>query len=284
MSNVMSEASAEMSSPIKLAPEIIKIRDALIEKFSDKPIEDLNTFIDDALIVEKDEFKRLGLLAARVHILRQRVLTLKTFNRDDTMGKIPSVQLTPPGDQFLEHNISIEDDHREENDNITEWQTLKMIEPGEVNGVRFFKGTIIDASTEDADRLISSGKAIVVDNDGNPADTNDTAIDEMTETDVTETDVTETDVTETDVTETDVTETDVTETDVTETDVMETDVMETDVTETDVMETDVTETKVAEGEMTETGVAEGEMTETGVAEGEMTADDNLSVNNEETNK
>ena len=191
----MSEARADMSSPIKLAPETIKIRDALIEKFSDKPIEDLNIFIDDALIVEKDEFKRLGLLAARVHILRQRVLTLKAFNRDDTMEKIPSVQLTPPGDQFLDPNISIEDDHHEENDNITEWQTLKMIEPGEVNGVRFFKGTIIDASAKDADRLISSGKAIVVDNDGNPADTDDTTTGEMTETDVTENVVTEDEMT-----------------------------------------------------------------------------------------
>ena len=220
----MSEARAEMSSPIKLAPETIKIRNALIEKFSDKPIEDLNIFIDDALIVEKDEFKRLGLLAARVHILRQRVLTLKAFNRDDTMDKIPSVQLTPPDDRFQDPNINTEDDHRDENDNITEWQTLKMIEPGEVNGVRFFKGTIIDAHAEDADRLISSGKAILVDNEGNPADTNDTTTDEMTETGVTE------------------------------------------------------------DEMTETGVTEDETTETGVTEDEMTADDNLSVNNEETNK
>ena len=225
----MSEARADMSSPIKLAPETIKIRDALIEKFSDKPIEDLNIFIDDALIVEKDEFKRLGLLAARVHILRQRVLTLKAFNRDDTIDKIPSVQLTPPGDQFLEPNISIEGDHHEENDNITEWQTLKMIEPGEVNGVRFFKGTIIDASAKDADRLISSGKAIVVDNDGNPADTDNTTTGEMTET-------------------------------------------------------DVMETEVTKDEMTETAVTEDEMTETAVTEGEMTADDNLSVNYEETNK
>jgi len=45
-----------------------------------------------------------------------------------------------------------------------------MIEPGEVNGVRFFKGTIINARPEDADRLIASGKAIVVDEDGNPID------------------------------------------------------------------------------------------------------------------
>jgi hypothetical protein len=46
----------------------------------------------------------------------------------------------------------------------------------------------------------------------------------------------------------------------------------------------MTETGVTEDEMTETGVTEDEMTETGVTEDEMTADDNLSVNNEETNK
>jgi hypothetical protein len=50
-----------------------------------------------------------------------------------------------------------------------------MIEPGEVNGVRFFKGSIINARPEDADRLIASGKAIVVDEDGNPID-DDTSI------------------------------------------------------------------------------------------------------------
>ena len=211
MSNVMSEARADMSSPIKLAPETIKIRDALIEKFSDKPIEDLNIFIDDALIVEKDEFKRLGLLAARVHILRQRVLTLKTFNRDDTMDKIPSVQLTTSDDRFKNPNISIEDDHHEETDNITEWQTLKMIEPGEVNGVRFFKGTIIDASAKDADRLISSGTAIVVDNDGNRADTGDTATVEMTEDEGTEDGMPETAETKDEMPETEGTETEGTE-------------------------------------------------------------------------
>ena len=42
-----------------------------------------------------------------------------------------------------------------------------MTEPGEVNGVRFLTGTIIDAQTQDADKLINSGKAIRVDMDGN---------------------------------------------------------------------------------------------------------------------
>jgi len=231
MSNVMSEARAEMSSPIKLDPETIKIRNALIEKFSDKSIEDLNTFIDDALIVERDEFKRLGLLAARIHILRQRVLALKAFNRDDTIEEIPSTLLTLPDVRFPDNDITVDDDYLDENDTITDWRSLKMIEPGEVNGVRFFKGTMINATAKDADRLISSGKAIVVDNEGNPVDTNYTTNDEKTETEVTETEGTETEGTETEGTETEGTETEGTETEGTETEGTETEGTETEGTE-----------------------------------------------------
>jgi hypothetical protein len=51
-----------------------------------------------------------------------------------------------------------------------------------------------------------------------------------------------------------------------------------------VTEDEMTETGVADYGITETGVADDEVTKTRVTEGEMTADDNLSVNNEETNK
>jgi hypothetical protein len=94
MNHVMSEARTNLASTTRLAPETIRIRDALIEKFSDKPIEELNSFIARALDTETDEFKRLGLLAARVYILRQRVLGLKAFIRDDTMETLPEIDLT----------------------------------------------------------------------------------------------------------------------------------------------------------------------------------------------
>ena len=259
-----------MSSPIKLAPETVKIRNALIEKFSNKPIEDLNLFIDDALMVEKDEFKRLGLLAARVHILRQRVLTLKAFNRDDTMEKLPSVHLTLPEVHFSDLNTTIEDEPSDENDRFTDWHSLKMIEPGEVNGVRFFIGTIINASAEDADKLISSGKAIVVDNDGNPVATNDTTTDEIMETEGTETEVTEAEGVEAEVTETEGAETEVTKTEGVETEVTETEGVATAVTETEGVETAVTETEGAETEVTETEGVETEVTKTEGVETEVT--------------
>ena len=170
MNHVMSEARTNLASTTRLAPETIRIRDALIEKFSDKPIEELNSFIARALETETDEFKRLGLLAARVYILRQRVLGLKAFIRDDTMETLPEIDLTLPSQDLSDTDVDVENDLLDEEAGIENWYSLRMIEPGEVNGVRFFKGTIINARPEDADRLIASGKAIVVDEDGNPID------------------------------------------------------------------------------------------------------------------
>jgi len=175
MNHVMSEARTNLASTTRLAPETIRIRDALIEKFSDKPIEELNSFIARALDTETDEFKRLGLLAARVYILRQRVLGLKAFIRDDTMETLPEIDLTLPSQDLSDTDVDVENDLPDEEAGIENWYSLRMIEPGEVNGVRFFKGTIINARPEDADRLIASGKAIVVDEDGNPID-DDTSI------------------------------------------------------------------------------------------------------------
>jgi hypothetical protein len=170
MNHVMSEARTNSASTTRLAPETIRIRDALIEKFSDKPIEELNSFIARALDTETDEFKRLGLLAARVYILRQRVSGLKAFIRDDTMETLPEIDLTLPSQDLSDTDVDVENDLLDEEAGIENWYSLRMIEPGEVNGVRFFKGTIINARPEDADRLIASGKAIVVDEDGNPID------------------------------------------------------------------------------------------------------------------
>ena len=93
MNNSMIGATAGASSPSKLAPETIRIRNALIEKYADKPIEELNKFLQNALEAEKDELKRLGLLAARVYILRQKVISLKAFIRDERMDKIPTPNL-----------------------------------------------------------------------------------------------------------------------------------------------------------------------------------------------
>ncbi|MFL2844743.1 MAG: hypothetical protein ACJ0BO_00610 [Candidatus Puniceispirillaceae bacterium] len=172
MNNSTIEATVGTSSPSKLAPETIRIRNALIEKYADQPIEELNKFLQSALEAEKDELKRLGLLAARVYILRQKVLSLKAFIRDERMVSIPTPNLALTEQILLDETAHSDIDVKSETLATGEWHSLQMIEPGEVNGVRFFQGTIINARADDADKLISSGKAIFIDDEGNPVESN----------------------------------------------------------------------------------------------------------------
>ena len=67
-------------STITLTAETIRVRDAIIEKFSDKSLLELNSFIETALGTEQNENKRLGILAARVYILRVRMQNIASFN------------------------------------------------------------------------------------------------------------------------------------------------------------------------------------------------------------
>ena len=54
-------------------------------------------------------------------------------------------------------------DNSENKDN--EWRRLRMIEAGEVNGVRFPPGIIIDVNATDGEKLVESKKAEYVDVD-----------------------------------------------------------------------------------------------------------------------
>ena len=173
----MSKASlsngAGPGSSISLAPETVRIRDALIKKFSDAPLEDMTNFMTVALSNESDELRRLGILAARIYILRHRVANLKEFNRNPSLPSLPGVDTTT-----LSQNLAtaVEPATNEDLDapNDTEqWSRIQMTEPGEVNGVRFLAGTTIDAQSHDADKLIRSKKAVRVGEDGKIIESHD---------------------------------------------------------------------------------------------------------------
>src|SRR5210317_1341137 len=140
MSRVSLQNGGGPGSSISLAPETIKVRNALIEKFTGEPLDEMNHFMNTALAAEKNELRRIGILAARIFLLRTRIANLQDFNRDPSLTDI----------------TEIEDG----------WARLKMTSPGEVQGVRFLSGAIIDAKPEDAKKLIQSGKAIRVDENG----------------------------------------------------------------------------------------------------------------------
>jgi len=166
MSRVSLRDGAGPGSSISLAPETIKVRNALIEKFTGEPLDEMNHFMNTALATEKNELRRIGILAARIFLLRTRVANLQDFNRDPSMTQVPEVNvamldlggaLVPSIEVAEQPAAEIEDG----------WARLKMTSPGEVHGVRFLSGAIIDAKPEDAEKLIRSGKAVRVDEMGN---------------------------------------------------------------------------------------------------------------------
>ena len=166
MSRVSLQDGAGPGSSISLAPETIKVRNALIEKFTGEPLDEMNHFMNTALATEKNELRRIGILAARIFLLRARVANLQDFNRDPSMMQIPEVNVATLdlGGASMDA-IEVADEPATEIEDG--WARLKMTSPGEVQGVRFLSGAIIDAKPEDAEKLIRSGKAVRVDEIGN---------------------------------------------------------------------------------------------------------------------
>jgi hypothetical protein len=165
MSRVSLQNGGGPGSSISLAPETIRVRNALIEKFTGEPLDEMNHFMNTALAAEKNELRRIGILAARIFLLRTRVANLQDFNRDPSLTNIPEINVGELG--LGGANMDAADDS---DDDVTEiedgWARLKMTAPGEVQGVRFLSGAIIDAKPEDAEKLIQSGKAVYVDENG----------------------------------------------------------------------------------------------------------------------
>ena len=70
--NIMDEKNVFDS---ELDPEIIKVRDKIISKIGDKPLDEVNSIIKKLLNESMDEVTRLGALAARLKKLSDQKLT-----------------------------------------------------------------------------------------------------------------------------------------------------------------------------------------------------------------
>jgi hypothetical protein len=145
-------------STITLTAETIRVRDAIIDKFADKSLAELNSFIETALGTEKDENKRLGILAARVYILRMRMRNITDPNQQ-TVAELTPADMIRTKDA-AEAQGPEEQDERLPDSAYEEWNELVIIEAGEINGVRIPKGVTITVGLDDARRLIETKKAV----------------------------------------------------------------------------------------------------------------------------
>ena len=136
---------------LQLAPETMRIRDAIIEKYSDTPLDVLSNKLQALITDDTDTGTKLGSFSARVEILRRRFSEIadKKYVKDNKLG---------------EEDVSVsESEISDETENLKEgWMTLKILEASEVNGVRFPEGVKIDVHAEDAKKLLESKKAELI--------------------------------------------------------------------------------------------------------------------------
>ena len=129
-------------------PEVSKVRDQIIKKIGNKPLEEVNAIIKKLLNGQMDEITRLGALAARVKIIRLRIEELYETRVPKKFKKIET------------KNVSEEPKVPEKKQE--DWVKLEMLEPSEVNGKQIDKGVILDVSKIDAQKLIENKKAIPI--------------------------------------------------------------------------------------------------------------------------
>jgi len=156
---------AGAGSSVLLSPEIVAIRTKLIEVCDGKTFAETIEFLKQLLEKEEDEQKRLGILAARVLVLRQRVSHIQ--EKEDASDTSQFVALT--------RSVVDDDDEKDTEDEADasdneSWIRVRITENSIVKGVRFPKGVIVDVHHEEADALIEAGKAEVIESSEEKSD------------------------------------------------------------------------------------------------------------------
>ena len=147
----------DQSDPVPLDPIILRARDELLEKYSEKSFEEQITFYKAVIEGEKDSLSRLSAMAARVYVLRKRLALLAGNLMGDQLDELSNKQSGFDLDGSLTEIADIKDPEVIVSDKS--WMRLRIVDSSEVNGVRFPSGVVIDVKREDGEKLIELGKA-----------------------------------------------------------------------------------------------------------------------------
>ena len=145
-----------------LAPTILEIRNSFLEKFKNEKLNIISKKLTELFDVEKDQVKKIVLLASRVETIRKRI---DQIHQDENKTKI----IQESSNESSNENSNVEklvqaknDTEENEKGNSETWIRVIMKESTEVNGVRFPEGIQIDVTEDDSKKLIESGKAVII--------------------------------------------------------------------------------------------------------------------------
>jgi len=141
-----------------LSPQIIEIRDKIIEQLNDLTLEECSKKLKELFNQETNDFYKLGNLAARVITLKKRINLILNDSKEDNQDVLKNG--TIKSKNFIENIL---DGKPTDTAIESDWVRVQIKETAEVNGVRFPAGIQIDVTNEDSRRMIESGKAILLD-------------------------------------------------------------------------------------------------------------------------
>ncbi len=188
------ELSDNKSKMMLLSPEIIEIRDKIVDKLEGESLKGIRAKIREFLANEKNEETRLAALAARIVLLRRFISELS-----ENQALLAEEEMSDLENKSLDYDDDFEEDYDSDDFDVdNQWKRLRIIEDCEVNGVRFPAGIQIDVKLIDAERLLEAGQAEIIEKPVDPEeDAEETEESEETETDESE----ESEETETDESE-----------------------------------------------------------------------------------
>ena len=140
-----------------LSPQIIEIRDQIIEQLNDLTLEECSKKLKELFNQETNDFYKLGNLAARVITLKKRINLILNDSNEDNQNVLKNE--TKKSENMIENIL---DGKLADTANQSDWVRVQVKETAEVNGVRFPAGIQIDVTNEDSKRMIDSGKAILL--------------------------------------------------------------------------------------------------------------------------
>ena len=141
-----------------LSPQIIEIRDQIIQKLNDLTLEECSKKLKELFNQETNDFYKLGNLAARVITLKKRINLILNDSNEDNQNVLKNG--TKKSENIIENIL---DGKPTDTAIESDWVRVQIKETAEVNGVRFPAGIQIDVTNEDSRRMIESGKAILLD-------------------------------------------------------------------------------------------------------------------------
>mgnify|MGYP001288812899 CR=1 FL=1 len=198
------ELSDNKSKMMLLSPEIIEIRDEIVDKLEGKSLKDIRAKIREFLANEKNEETRLAALAARIVLLRRFISELS-----ENQALLAEEEMSDLENESLDYDDDFEEDYDSDDFDVdNQWKRLRIIEDCEVNGVRFPAGIQIDVKLIDAERLLEAGQAEIIEKPVDPEeDAEETEEAEEIEETETETETEKIEETETETEESEETET-----------------------------------------------------------------------------